>query len=483
MGLSVGGGTARGSTALADVASWRTRLTRWAGGPGSDTQPGDLGEACRARNLDQADRIQLVAALEQLKAAAAGLQARLSVEFDAHERQLQGDAGVPRERRGRGVAAQLGMARRESPHRAAVLLGAAKALCAELPCTFAALAEGRVSEYRAMLVVQETACLEREERAEVDRALCADPGTLEGVGTRRLVAMARERAYRADPAAFVRRAARAENERSVTLRPAPDTMTYLTALLPVAQGVAAYAALRRAADSGRAAGDGRGRGQAMADTLVERLTGQAAADGVPVTVSLVMSDATLLSSGHGAAVLDGYGTVPAQVARTLVANGLDADAAWLRRVYTDPRGGVVAASSRERFHPEGLASLLRVRDQGTCRMPYCDAPIRHLDHVLPAELGGPTDAENSQGLCEACNHAKQAPGWRQETSEGAARHAVVTTTPTGQVYRSVAPEPPPPLRRSDDDAAGVSHPPGAWDVARPPGGIDAAFARLVVLAA
>lgn len=483
MGLGAGVAMGAGSTALADVTSWRTRLSRWAGGAGGESPTEDPTGASRARELDQAGRIQLVAALEQLKAAAAGLQARLSVDFDAQERRRQRDAGVPREQRGRGVATQLGMARRESPHRAAVLLGVAKALCAELPCTFAALADGRLSEYRAALIVQETACLEREERAEVDRALCADPGTVEGVGTRRLVAMAREHAYRRDPAAFVRRAAHAENERTVTLRPAPDTMTYLTALLPVAQGVAAYAALRRAADSGRAAGDGRGRGQAMADTLVERLTGQAAADAVPVTVSLVMSDAGLLASGHGAAVLDGYGTVPAQVARTLVANGLDADAAWLRRVYTDPRGRVVAASSRERFHPEGLASLLRVRDQGTCRMPYCDAPIQHLDHVLPAELGGPTDAENSQGLCEACNHAKQAPGWRQETSEGAARHTVVTTTPTGQVYRSVAPEPPPPLRRSDDDAAGVSHPPDAWEGARPPGGIDAAFARLVVLAA
>ena len=34
----------------------------------------------------------------------------------------------------------------------------------------------------------------------------------------------------------------------MTLRPAPDTMTLLTGFLPVAHGVAAYAALTRAAD-------------------------------------------------------------------------------------------------------------------------------------------------------------------------------------------------------------------------------------------
>jgi hypothetical protein len=36
---------------------------------------------------------------------------------------------------------------------------------------------------------------------------------------------------------------------SIGVRPAPDAMARLTALLPRAQGVAAYAALRRHADS------------------------------------------------------------------------------------------------------------------------------------------------------------------------------------------------------------------------------------------
>ena len=35
----------------------------------------------------------------------------------------------------------------------------------------------------------------------------------------------------------------------MTIRPAPDAMTYVTALLPVAQGVGVYAALKRAADT------------------------------------------------------------------------------------------------------------------------------------------------------------------------------------------------------------------------------------------
>ena len=47
-------------------------------------------------------------------------------------------------------------------------------------------------------------------------------------------------------------------------RPAPDTMTYVTALLPVKQGVSCLCGAQRAADT---TFDGRSRGQVMADTL------------------------------------------------------------------------------------------------------------------------------------------------------------------------------------------------------------------------
>ena len=78
---------------------------------------------------------------------------------------------------------------------------------------------------------------------------CAATQTDRGMGDARVAAAAKTIAYRLDPQAVVDRAAKAETERTVTIRPAPDTMTYLTALLPVAQGVSAYAALRREAES------------------------------------------------------------------------------------------------------------------------------------------------------------------------------------------------------------------------------------------
>jgi hypothetical protein len=210
-------------------------------------------------------------------------------------------------------------------------------------------------------------------------------------------------------------------------------------LLPVAQGVAAYAALKRAADT---TVDGRSRGQVMADTLLERVTGRAAAIPTPIAVNLVLTDEALLGGTDAPADLCGYGPIPAAVARNLVA-GAAADRrsrATLRRLYAHPAtGALVTMESRARTFPRALATFIRLRD-GRCRTPYCDAPIRHTDHAHPWAAGGATSAANGLGLCEACNYTKQATGWRVSTGVGRNHtHTAEYTTPTGNTYRSAAP--------------------------------------------
>jgi hypothetical protein len=100
----------------------------------------------------------------------------------------------------------------------------------------------------------------------------------------------------------------------------------------------------------------------------------------------------------------------------------------------------VAMDSKARFFPAGLKRFLQVRDD-TCHTPYCDAPIRHHDHVIAWYAGGPTSSGNGQGLCEACNHTKETPGWTAKQTVGP-RHTVATATPTGHTYQSTAPPPP-----------------------------------------
>ncbi|MDQ6641123.1 MAG: 13E12 repeat family protein, partial [Actinomycetota bacterium] len=282
------------------------------------------------RRVTDAERIDQLRALEDLKAAAAAAQARIAVDLDASQRAEQDEAGVPAGDLGRGIAAQVALARRESPHHGGRHLGLAKALVHEMPNALAAMEAGRLSEWRATLLVRETACLERADRQRIDGDLCSDVERLESYGDRRLVAEVKKLAYRLDPHSVVDRTSKAVADRRVTVRPAPDTMCYLTGLLPVAQGVAVFAALSSHADSCRAAGDPRSRGQIMADTLVERVTGQATAAAVPITANLVMTDLTLFAGSNEPAHLIGYGPVPGAVARNLVNSAADA---WVRRLY------------------------------------------------------------------------------------------------------------------------------------------------------
>ena len=508
----------------------------------------DLSEAWADPNL-----VDLMRVLEELKSAAAAVQARAAAVFDASQRRAQSRAGVPSGQLGRGVGAQVALARRDSPHRGNRHLGFGKALVHEMPHTLAALASGVLSEWRATLLVRETACLDLEDRHRVDELVCKDPASLEGLGDRKLIARIRSITQAIDPASQVRRNAKAVSDRYVSCRPAPDTMCFLTGLLPVAQGVAVYASLSRAADSLRASGDERGRGQIMADTLVERVTGQDTADRVPVEVQLVITDRTLLSDvlapqhqtdgdrvpcapatgPDTPAYFPGYGIVPGSWARDLIRSALGARrrqtssdrestgkepaahpgpqpaagpmpapapgpgsmpvpapapgsalgpipgpglipgtilghaaSVTLRRLYQDPLSGeLTAMESKARAFPAGLARLIRTRDQ-TCRTPWCDAPIRHIDHIQPHAEGGPTSYTNGQGLCEACNHAKEAPGWNATTirttppgngsastptparptvarptprTDPVSRHKVRITTPTGHTYTSTAP--------------------------------------------
>lgn len=396
-------------------------------------------------HADDAALIARIAEFERMKSAAAAGQARAAAALDALRRSTEADAGLPAAQRGRGVASEIALARRDSPARGGRHLGFAKALVYEMPHTLAALEAGRLSEWRATLIVRESACLDVDDRRALDAELCADGSKLDGMGDARIVAAARAIAYRLNAQAVVDRAAKAESERTVSIRPAPDTMSWVTALLPVAQGVSVYAALKRAADT---TFDDRTRGQVMADTLVERVTGRPADVAQPVAVNLLISDETLLADDDTAAVVDGYGPIPAAVARNLV-NDAATDIrsrATLRRLYRHPRSGaLVAMESRSRRFPAGLATFIGLRDQ-RCRTPYCDAPIRHRDHARPHHRGGASTAANGLGLCERCNYVKEAKGWRvSATMDETGLHRAEFTTPTGAHYRSGAPPMPGPL--------------------------------------
>ncbi|XVX20986.1 HNH endonuclease [Actinomycetota bacterium] len=374
--------------------------------------------------------IDQIAVLEALKGAAAAAQARVTAGLVAQRAAREEALGVPVRQRCVGLGPEVALARKVGPTQGDRFVGLARALVHEMPHTLAHLSTGAVSEWTATALVKETAVLSVEHRAEVDARL-AD--VLPDLSTRQATGRARAIAKELDQEALVARAARAESERRVWLTPKPEGMAMLSALLPMHEGVAAYAALRREAESQRAQGDPdrpgagtdedtgtRGLGQLCADLLVQRLTGQKQASGVPIEVQLVMPAETLLDGGSEPAQLSAVGlagtgeaTLAAPLALRLLDRAEDNDARlWLRRLFTSPDGTRLAGLDRRRtrFYRGVLRSAIRARDQH-CRLPYCDSPIRHIDHITSAATGGATSRENAAGDCERHNHTKELPGW------------------------------------------------------------------------
>ena len=392
---------------------------------------------------DGATRVERIAALEKIKAAAAAAQAAEIVSFAKSQVAEQQTAGVDYRRLGCGIGDQVGLATRTGPWQGARRLTIARDLWHELPGCFGLLAAGEISEQVASLLVGETSHLDPDTRRGVDAQLVA--ARVDQFAPQKAAGLARRLAHAADPEGSLKRARTARQDRRVSLRPLPDTMAGLSAFLPVEQGVACWAALKARVDALKAAGDLRTRGQIAADTLVERLTGQAAAGDVDVEVQIMVPVDNLLDPDLAEpAEMLGFGPIPAGLADEII--GCTGGRRWWRRLFTAPaRDGngsmIVGGDPAARRFTGWLAKLLALRDR-CCREPFCTAPIRHLDHIVPARDGGPTSFENGRGVCEHHNYLREMPGWRiQRVSEPGERHTTITTTRTGHHYLSRAPNP------------------------------------------
>ena len=188
--------------------------------------------------------------------------------------------------------------------------------------------------------------------------------------------------------------------------------------------------------------------------------------GTPaIQLSVIMTDKALFGLDNEPAHIIGSGSIPAPLARALLAHHADTGTTiWTRRFYTNPtHTQLLTADHHQRLFPTTAAQFLITRDQ-TCRTPYCDAPIRHLDHIKNHTDGGPTNTTNGQGLCAACNLIKNTPGWtatttpdgrrttltnnnpttptEPDTGTGTQNTGITITTPTGHTHHSTPPPPP-----------------------------------------
>jgi hypothetical protein len=392
------------------------------------------------------DRLQL---LEHAKRALAAVQAEVTNAFVAQRQAQEQDARIPTSLQLKGIEAEVGLARGESPYVGAALTHTATALCTVLPHTFAALAEGRVSEYHARIVAEQTNHLTDAHRRAIDAAIAHRLGKASTSQLRKLV---QGHAYRLEPEAAAQRAAQNQDRRGVSLDPAGDGKVYVTAELPTQQGLAVMDALTKLTDkrlaakakaakakgetddeahaAGAAPGEGESlsRDQTMADLFVELLTGQTTAEGVTAEVIVVMDDATLFGNHDLPAWIPGHGPLPSRMVKAWLAD--PAAATFLRRMYTRPTDGqLVALESRRRRFPKGIANMLLLRDD-TCATPGCNSRIEDADHRQPWAAGGPTSWANATGLCKRCNQRKENRGWRYTGTID----ELTVITPTGHRY-------------------------------------------------
>lgn len=215
----------------------------------------------------EAELIDQVQQLEALQHSLAALQAtRVRAFARLHVENAVAAGRTDPDRLQRGVVAQVGLACRVSPAEARRRVVTARDLHEGLVHVRGLFVAGELSTAKVAAVVAACTDLDRGERAAVDARLAEHDLLCLGVG--RLRDLARRYAAEVAPENFRARVDAARAQRRVTLRPAQDAMTYLTAYLPVEQGVACLAALSRAFVDLSVDPEPltRSRGQVMADT-------------------------------------------------------------------------------------------------------------------------------------------------------------------------------------------------------------------------
>lgn len=158
-------------------------------------------------------------------------------------------------------------------------------------------------------------------------------------------------------------------------------------------------------------------------------------------VRVTVPASTLLGLDDEPAELEGFGPVPADVARLLAE-----DATW-RRLVTDPVTGVLVDYSSQAYAPgKVLRAAVEARD-GTCTFVGCDTPAAtcDLDHIEPFDhqwreragaagknRPGQTNAGNLHALCRRHHLLKTHAGWGVERDPFTG--ITTWTTPAGRTH-------------------------------------------------
>ncbi|MCJ1698674.1 HNH endonuclease [Rathayibacter festucae] len=339
----------------------------------------------------------------------------------------------------RSIRAAFAAKLRLSERATETVLEHARLLVEDLPCTRALLAEGRLLWDSSEIVCATAATLPHGSRARFDERAAEIAPDVTPTQLRRIVARLRDELHE-EPLA--QRHIRARQDRAVWISPEVDGMATLCALLPAPDAMGIAERVDRIARSLRDGGDERTLAQLKADVFADLLrdgdiAGTTPASdgpqlsssyvpGIRAEVRLTLAASTAVGLDDAPADLDGYGLIPADLARALVSTG-----ASFTRVLTDPdTRAVVSVGRTHRVPPPQMRLHLQLRDQ-TCRFPGCTrtASRAEADHTLEWRNGGETSLENLVSLCTSHHHVRHGDRWTYVPRKDG---SIVWTTPTGR---------------------------------------------------
>ncbi|TWD55119.1 uncharacterized protein DUF222 [Arthrobacter sp. AG367] len=419
--------------------------------------------------------LDILAGAREVEARVAGVKAKAAVGYAEAAHAVAGP-DVPVVAQEMAVAAEIGCVLALGPRAAASFLATSHALTSSLPRTLEALQSGTLSWQHAIVLADETASLDAAGAAALE-AHFLDPEAQDAargcpVGelpAHRFRVKARTWRERHHAESMEKRHARGVAERRVEFRPDRDGMAWLGAYLPADQAMSGWNRLTAAARGLQGPGEDRTMPQLRADSFTAAILGSGNTRGGSTSLTSASATAGALAAarpGAGAggtdgagpgrlpsvraevlvtvpvfalmgltdepAMLDGYGPVPASMARRLVADG----AASFYRVLVDPRDGAPLEIGRKSYRiPKAMRAWLRMRD-GKCPFPGCSNTSldTEADHLLAWHHGGTTGISNLGQPCPKHHRLRHTTAWKP--TPASTNEPPGWTSPTGRHYTS-----------------------------------------------
>ncbi|MEW1985195.1 HNH endonuclease signature motif containing protein [Pseudarthrobacter oxydans] len=398
--------------------------------------------------------LDILAGAAAVEAGVAGLKARAAMKY-ADTAHALAPPGMPVPAQEMAVAAEIGCVLALGPRAASTFLSASHALTTTLPLTLAALGSGTISWQHARAMADEAATLDPAGAAALE-AHFLDPDTPRPAAAAKIGEMpahrfkhkARTWRERHHTESIGKRHTKAAADRRVEYRPDQDGMAWLSACLPADQAMAGWNRLNALSRAAQGPTEPRTLTQLRADTFAEAIltsgTKTSIGDGAGIGTDLTPSSSiraqvlvtvpvlSLMGVTDEPAMLDGYGPIPASMARDLVANGAES----FHRVLVDPRDGAPLEIGRTSYRvTKAMRNWLRLRD-GQCPFPGCSNSSlgNEADHLLAWHHGGTTGISNLGQPCPKHHKLRHTTGWTP--TPATKNQPPGWTSPTGRHYTS-----------------------------------------------